>query len=514
MNNYSIKLLTSLVVVLSLLASLYIGAKVAEGNYFNLAFCCALVAGAFYALFINKYWIFISLAIASFGFRIQPMGPALDPEHLAVLLASGFILSNFWKKAKRALSEDAISKAFILFNRSFIVFTLFLIVHAFITYYYPSPEIVVGFGNLAKQYFSFWVPFAMIWTTVRFVRFLKPLTNLNTCIGYIFLIGILFNICLRTYSSFYIGVGEKDIVTGELIGASALYIPVLNLTDNIYALRMLSPLVALFGIAMLTSQRIPKKSSGPKILWISLVALGVIGALLSMGRATMIITAFLLITFLLIRKHIAAVALIFLLFIFLIVGARIAYETDRDYVPFGLQRSLAMIPGMDMPDAKGDIDNSSLWRWTLAMRAFTEWQSNSRKFFIGRGVHAFTDRDLLVLKYGDPFSTMDVGLRRGATHSGITDLLITIGLLGAILYFFVFIGFVHAIIKILMICQTTKSITYEIVFVSLIFSITMFPIFILGGGGVYNTVSLLFCAALANLAALSSSEFEQQRSAS
>jgi hypothetical protein len=65
-----------------------------------------------------------------------------------------------------------------------------------------------------------------------------------------------------------------------------------------------------------------------------------------------------------------------------------------------------------------------------------------------------------------------------------------------------------------MICQTTKSITYEIVFVSLIFSITMFPIFILGGGGVYNTVSLLFCAALANLAALSSSEFEQQRSAS
>jgi hypothetical protein len=109
---------------------------------------------------------------------------------------------------------------------------------------------------------------------------------------------------------------------------------------------------------------------------------------------------------------------------------------------------------------------------------------------------------------------MDVGLRRGATHSGITDLLITIGLLGAILYFFVFIGFVHAIIKILMICQTTKSITYEIVFVSLIFSITMFPIFILGGGGVYNTVSLLFCAALANLAALSSSEFEQQRSAS
>jgi hypothetical protein len=200
--------------------------------------------------------------------------------------------------------------------------------------------------------------------------------------------------------------------------------------------------------------------------------------------------------------------------VFLIVGARIAYETDRDYVPFGIQRSLAMIPGMDMPDAKGDIDNSSLWRWTLAMRAITEWQSNTRKFLIGRGVHAFTDRDLMVLKYGDPFSTMDVGLRRGATHSGITDLLITVGVFGTFLYTLALIGFILSIFKILKIARTNKSITYDIVFVSLIFSITVIPLFILGGGGVFNTVALVFSATLANVAALSPSVFEPQRAMS
>ena len=169
MNNSGVKILTWLVIAISLIVSLYLGSKVAEGNYFNLGLSSALVLGALYALVINKYWIFISLAIASFGIRIQPMGPALDAEHLAILLAGGFILSNFWKKVTPAPSEKIVSKAFVLFDRTFLIFTLYLLVHAYVTYYYPSPEIVVALGNLTKQYFSFWSPFAIVWTTTRFI---------------------------------------------------------------------------------------------------------------------------------------------------------------------------------------------------------------------------------------------------------------------------------------------------------------------------------------------------------
>ena len=502
MNISGVKILTWLVIAVSLIVSLYIGAKVAEGNYFNLGLSSAFVLGAFYALVINKYWIFISLAIASFAVRIQPMGPALDPEHLAVLLAAGFIFSNFWKKVNRAPNENAISKAFVLFNRTFIAFTLYLLVHAYFTYYYPSPEIVIAFGNLAKQYFYFWSAFAVLWTTVCFIRFLPPIKKPHTWIGVLFLLGITFNIILRAYSTFALGVGEKDLVTGEFIGASVLYIPVLNLTDNIYALRGLSPLVALFGIAMLTSRNKNLTGGGQKILWVLLLILGIVGSMLSMGRATIMITAFLVLLCLIIRKHIAAVAVIFLLFVFLIVGARIAYETDRNYVPFGLQRSLAMIPGMDMPEAKGDIDSSTDYRWTLAMLTFTEWSSNSRKFFVGRGVHAFSDRDLLVLKYGDVYSKMNFAVRRGATHNIVTDLLITVGLLGTILYVLVFIGFILSIAKIIKMAKDSKNITYDTLFVCLLFSIAMIPIYILGGGGVYDTVTLVLCSVLANIAAI------------
>jgi hypothetical protein len=502
MNNSGIKILTWLVIAISLLASLYIGAKVAEGNYFNLGLCSALVIGSFYTLFINKYWIFISLAIASFGVRIQPMGPALDAEHLAILLAAGFIFSIFWKKVAPAPSERLLSKAFALFDRTFLVFTLYLLIHAYVTYYYPSPEIIVAFGNLAKQYFSFWSPFAIIWTTTRFIRFIPSMKRPHAWIGMLFLLGITFNIILRAYSAFFFGVGEKDLVTGEIISPSVLYIPVLNLTDNIFALRGLSPLVALFGITMLTSRNKSLTAGGQKTLWLLLLALGIIGSVLSMGRATILITALLVILCLLIRKHIAAVAVIFLLFVFLIVGARIAYEADRDYVPFGLQRSLAMIPGMDMPEAKGDIDASSDWRWLLATRAFDEWKSNSRKFLIGRGVHAFTERDMVVIKLQGYFGGMEVALRRGATHNIVTDLLITVGLVGTVLYISVFVGFIVSIVKILKLAKDSKNITYDTLFMCLLFSVSMIPVYILGGGGVYNTVVLVFCATLANIAAI------------
>ena len=513
MNNSGVKILTWLVIAISLIVSLYLGSKVAEGNYFNLGLSSAVVLGAFYALVINKYWIFISLAIASFAIRIQPMGPALDAEHLAVLLAGGFILSNFWKKVTPAPSEKIVSQAFGWFDKAFLIFTLYLLVHGYVTYYYPSPEIVVALGNLTKQYFSFWSPLAIIWTTTRFIRFIPAIKKPHTWIGILFLLGITFNIVLRTYSTFALGVGEKDLVTGEFIGASALYIPVLNLTDNIYALRGLSPLVALFGIAMLTSRNKILTTGGQKFLWLLLLLLGTAGSLLSMGRATIMITAVMVILCLVIRKKIAAVAVISLLFVFLIVGARIAYEADKDYVPFGLQRSLAMIPGMDMPEARGSIDGSTEWRWILAKQAFDEWKSNSRKFLIGRGVYAFTERDLVVIKLQGYFGALDVALRRGATHNIVTDLLITIGLAGTILYIIVFISFITSIAKILKIARDSKNITYDSLFVCLLFSVTMIPVYILGGGGVYNTVVLVFCSTLPNIAALLPTAQEPQRAA-
>lgn len=71
-----------------------------------------------------------------------------------------------------------------------------------------------------------------------------------------------------------------------------------------------------------------------------MLLLGTVGSLLSMGRATIMITAVMVILCLVIRKKIAAVAVIFLFFVFLIVGARIAYETDKANVSLASLQTL------------------------------------------------------------------------------------------------------------------------------------------------------------------------------
>lgn len=501
MNSSRIGVLIPLVIGISLIAALYVGSLVAEGSYFHLGLCAAFVGFFLYALILNKYWILLALLFSVLAFRIQPIGPALDGEHLAALLGIGFVFSNFWKKKSPVPGEKLLSESFAFFNRAFVFFSLFLILHSFVTYYYPSPEITVGFGNLAKQYFSFWGPFFIVWNTVNYIRFIPPLKNLPSIVGWILLLGLICNISLRTYSTFFLGVGERDPITGEVMAASALYIPVLNLTDNIYALRGLSPLAALYGVTMLTSKNRQLKSSGQAFLWALLFLLGIIGSVLSMGRATMLITGLLVITCLLIRRQLAAVAIIFLMFLGIIVSARFVYEADKKLVPFGIQRSLAMIPGMDMPEAKGDIDASSEWRWILATKALDEWQSNARKFLIGRGVHAFTDRDLMVAKLQGYFGSMEVSLRRGATHNAVTDLLITVGLVGTILYIPLLTGYIISMIKVQKRLEKNGLAVNDMIFVALLFSVAMLPVFILGGGGVFNIVVFILCASLVNICA-------------
>jgi hypothetical protein len=68
--------------------------------------------------------------------------------------------------------------------------------------------------------------------------------------------------------------------------------------------------------------------------------------------------------------------------------------------------------------------------------------------------------------------------------------------------------------KIFKLTKYSNNTTFDTVFACLLFSVSLIPIYILGGGGIYNIVVLVFSATLANIAALSSSEFEQQRSAS
>jgi hypothetical protein len=79
---------------------------------------------------------------------------------------------------------------------------------------------------------------------------------------------------------------------------------------------------------------------------------------------------------------------------------------------------------------------------------------------------------------------------------------LTVGLLGLALYIPVFSGFILSMMKIQRHLSKNRLEVDDMIFVSLAFSVAITPVFILGGGGVYNIVVLVFSAALANLAAM------------
>jgi len=82
------------------------------------------------------------------------------------------------------------------------------------------------------------------------------------------------------------------------------------------------------------------------------------------------------------------------------------------------------------------IRSSSLWRKELFQRAIDEWLSDPRIFWFGRATYGFGVNDFVAAHVSGSWNaTLESSLRRGATHNLLTDLLVTYGLVGCILYY-------------------------------------------------------------------------------
>ena len=73
--------------------------------------------------------------------------------------------------------------------------------------------------------------------------------------------------------------------------------------------------------------------------------------------------------------------------------------------------------------------------------AIDEWRSDSRVFWFGRATYGWGVNDALAYKISGGFRAgQESSLRRGATHNLVTDLLVTYGLLGCLLYYSLMLG--------------------------------------------------------------------------
>jgi O-antigen ligase len=167
-----------------------------------------------------------------------------------------------------------------------------------------------------------------------------------------------------------------------------------------------------------------------------MLAVGFVGSLLSSGRAAVIIALFLVLATLLLRKKFAAFLIILILAGLFVLFINVFSDRINRTLPVALSRPLQWVMVSKNKEAESSIESSSRWREKLFKMAIAEWRSDPRIFWFGRATYAYGVNDYVAARIVGGFEAeLDSSLRRGATHNLLSDLLVTYGLIGCILYY-------------------------------------------------------------------------------
>jgi hypothetical protein len=272
-------------------------------------------------------------------------------------------------------------------------------------------------------------------------------------------------------------------------------IPVLELIENVFALRGLSPLVMLFSGACISTKWFKQQPRATQRLFHIVMILSVIGAAISGGRATLAVTIVMFMAVLVVQKRVGLLMACFGTFAILIAAANVL----SDYVykaPALLRRSVNW--ALVHPDAEAaeSISGSSQWRLDLFNAALTEWHSDPRIFWFGRGTYAYGAGDWTAILLQGEEAKLQSSLRRGDTHNMITDLLVCFGLCGLILFFTTVLSFLYLVWTIRR-SEHTDELGKMMALVVLVQMGYIFAYGLLGGGNFTVQVAWLYIVLIA-----------------
>lgn len=481
-------ILPNLLALIGLLLAIVVGTLIAEGRNSALIICFALPFFFFYIKTVGAYWIFIGLFYATVGLDIQPIGPRLEPIHIVLALACIYLLANFWRNVSKNNINNSIQyfKPFLISYAGLIVY---IISASFLNTIFPHAYMGDATRNLLKQQTSIGGSFLIIAITLLFHKRFAVVRNPVVLILSGIAVGLIFNIALRLYGIFILKIGEIDVVTGMEIPHNTFFIPIINASDNIFILRFLGPLSCCVAVSVLTSKCNQLKKISIRFLSFFVLIFGLLGCLVSQGRATLLLCFGMISLVLLARKKIGFLLFIFSSLFVFILTVKVAYEYDSRLVPAAVQRSLGWLPFMQTSHMRGSIDSSTNWRIQLFESAIDEISSSRRILLFGRGVYAFTERDAAILRIDGWDGAIEVARRRGASHNLFTDIILTNGVVGLVVYLLTYATLLWGLFKVWK--NSANDIPQGDLALACLSSLTMSLAISLVGGGFPQTIDSL-----------------------
>jgi hypothetical protein len=427
-----------------IVTAIALGLAIGSGNLLLGAALVFASLGLVYMLFVRHNTWQLALLICYLQFAIEP-GFKMGPTELTGALGIGLVLIQLWYKRPPINAPFFESNAFRFCRNMLFVWLCYAFGRFIWNYAKPFNPEEYGFANAIKSEFTvtgvmlvLWLFCLRPWNIV--VR--KGFTNV---IAVCLLVGLLVNIAIRIYG-IKSGVYSDDINPDEEDIGTVLNIPGIHLTESIYALRFLGPVAVLFGVIFLSSSRQKQMPITIRFVNILLIIGGLVGSATSGGRASVLFACALGVGILVIRRKILALGILGVgLFAGFCALNVFSEKIVSDPSLMVIERSFywAMIDRPEARAAADSINSSTDWRQMLFNRAIEEWRSNPFETWLGRGTYKMRDTDWLAGKLDPDEASLDLSLRRGATHNLISDLLVTYGIVGAIIYFVVCIAIIR-----------------------------------------------------------------------
>ena len=386
-----------------------------------------------YVLFWQGHTWKLGLAICLFGFSHIGFGFRIGVVELSAVAAFVLIAASFWRKRRMTRPVVMELVCFQVFNLTLLVWLLYSVGHAVYTIMDPFRPYDFALKNFMKTIVAMTGPPLLVFYFMHQPRGIIANSKMPGAVIWIGLTALVVNIVIRIWGMMH-GAYNPDLVV-DLDAPGYFEIPGLDLVESPYILRSLTLFTATTSAVLLGSKWLEARGPGFRALVYSLLGLSFIGAVMSGGRGAIIFAFVLAGAALWMCRYYRTVLTAMGFGVLIFISLNLIPGVLRTVPPI-LQRSLQMIIFTDESEfAAVDIASSSSWRLELVRRSFDEWRSDPRVFWSGRGTYKFTHEDLIARQRNRGEGDMEISLRRGTTHSLVTDLLVIYGLVGMIIYF-------------------------------------------------------------------------------
>lgn len=386
-----------------------------------------------YTLFWQAHTWKVALAICCLGFSHIGFGFKLGVIELSGIVAMLLAAVSWWRKQHMTRPAALQTPVFRLLHVTLLSWLIYSGCHALYTIMDPFNPYEFALKNFLKTVVAMSGPAFLLFYFMHRPRGIVAGHRLPANLVMIGLITLVANIAIRLWGIFH---GAYNLELAASLGDEGGYfeIPVVDLVEGPYTLRSLTLFTATTAAVLLSSDWLLKRTAGFRLWVYVLLLLSFVGAALSGGRATVVFAFTLTGIALWLRGHYRVVSMTVCCAVLIAIVLNLIPGVLQS-VPHVLQRSLQMVVLTDESEyARVDISGSSAWRWELVQRAYHEWRSDPRIFWFGRGTYKFGTEDLIAQKLNPAYGHMETSLRRGTTHSLVTDLLVVYGLCGLLIY--------------------------------------------------------------------------------